>query len=364
MGYFEGLSPAAGTNSNGWSLSPSEDTNLTGSIWACRYRVVADAVDGDEATGTNIQIGTPFRNYNFNGLVTFQNLQGALGTDDTGNITSIDGGKITTGTILSDSIKTGSLTVGNLEGNINTITAFSGSGSRTWGPSSVGYKELTTIELPRNVVDRVIDAQGTTERTVFRHIPTISMAFSGLFATDTAYVKLLFQQKDADTQDTINWPSTWTTIQTQRHKTGGGGNSWTIIPVNGSFAAGTLYDSRFKIEIKMMSDNGQNNTSKSRTGVNSWSGTVSGLIASTTDSTAAAYDPTSSANQVVSGSDDGGTNVLDATAIYNEFLSTVSLVAGETTANLYSGLTWDGTQFLDIDGNPYQINLNSSGIEP
>lgn len=370
MGYFEGLSPAAGTNSNGWSLSPSEDTNLTGSIWACRYRVVADAVDGDEATGSNIQIGAPFRNYNFNGLVTFQNLNGALGTDETGNITSIDGGKITTGTILSDSIRTGSLTVGSLEGNINTITAFSGSGTRTWGPSSAGYKELTTIELPRNAVDQVVDAEGTTERKIFQHIPTISMAFSGLFATDTAYVKLLFQQKDANTQDTNNWPSTWTTIQTQRHKTGGGGNSWTIIPVNGSFAEGAIYDSRFKIEIKMMSDNGQNNTDKSRTGVNSWSGTVSGLIASTTDSTAlSAYDPTSSANQVVSGSDDGGTSALDATAIYNEFANTVATVAGQTTATLYDSVfSWnpDTGQFEDANGDAvtFDINLNGSGIEP
>lgn len=129
------------TNMNtGWGMAPTLDTNLSGTLWASRYIAERDT-DGV----TTVSVSTPFRSYNFNGLVTFQNLNQELGDSDSSLITTIDGGKIVTGSIdvnklnaseLDTKIATvaSTLVVGGVPNDIDTTNDDSGNprtGART-----------------------------------------------------------------------------------------------------------------------------------------------------------------------------------------------------------------------------------------
>lgn len=323
-----------------WSLSPSFGTNLTGTLFAARYRAFQDTgSDPAVATGNNITFSTPFVNYSFNGLVTFQNFNQELGNRFSSSVTTIDGGKITTGSLEAESLIADSLTIKSLKGNVNTITPFAGTGYRTWGPTSSGYVKLTEIFLPRNTVVRNIGLDGDgnmrTEVQDIPHMATINMAFSGVFATDTAYVKLEMKKKSGKETD-----STWEayeTIQIMTHKTGGGGNAWTTIPVVGSYETPVDVDVEFKISVLMRGDNGSDNTSQSRSSNNSWSGTVAGLVASTnidSNSGSGTQDDTGATN--VTGLDEEG-NALDEAAIWNEYSSDIT----EATSAFLNNINWD-----------------------
>ena len=98
------------------------------------------------------------------------------------------------------------------------------------------------------------------------------MVFDGAFATDTAYVKL---ESAPVTNGSVG---TYTEVQTLRHKTAAGGNSWTTIPVIGSLNSSTTLTTRFRVSIKMFSDNGTGTTNQSRSGTAHWSGTTTGIV--------------------------------------------------------------------------------------
>jgi hypothetical protein len=82
-----------GLNGN-WGMNPTVDTNLSGTLWAARYFAERSA----EGV-TTVAVSAAFRSYNFNGLVTFQNMNQELGNPQSSLITTIDGGHITTGRI-------------------------------------------------------------------------------------------------------------------------------------------------------------------------------------------------------------------------------------------------------------------------
>ena len=82
-----------GLNGN-WGMNPTVDTNLAGTLWAARYFAERSA-EGI----TTVAVSAAFRSYNFNGLVTFQNMNQELGNPQSALITTIDGGHITTGRI-------------------------------------------------------------------------------------------------------------------------------------------------------------------------------------------------------------------------------------------------------------------------
>jgi len=88
----------------GWStIFNSPSTSSGTSFWAVNY-----SVEQDEAGVQTTTIGsTPFRWLNFDGLVTFSNIQSSVAT----GVTSIDGNKITTGTLTADKITAGTSTV-------------------------------------------------------------------------------------------------------------------------------------------------------------------------------------------------------------------------------------------------------------
>lgn len=165
---------------------------------------------------------------------------------------------ITNGVVTMEAAHIKNLTVGNVGGTISATSVFSGSASKTFGGTSAGYVTLLEVDCPANSGSKA-------------HIPLLNMVFDGAFATDTAYVKLEYATL------TNGSPGSYTAIQTLRHKTGAGGNSWTTLPVIGS-APSTSSSVRFKVSIKMYGDNGTSSTNQSRTGTAHWSGTTVGIV--------------------------------------------------------------------------------------
>lgn len=101
-GGFTGLNPD-------WSETPYDTSgttsgaNLTGQLWAVRWMALEEMSNGTgtgEATAENnyLQFSPAFKNFSFDGIVTFTNTNGALTRGD-GGATVIDGGFIKTGTI-------------------------------------------------------------------------------------------------------------------------------------------------------------------------------------------------------------------------------------------------------------------------
>ena len=137
-GVFAGLA-------DNWSANPPASTNLEGTFWAARFTAFEDTSGSGVATSAqgNLHFSTPFKNYSFNGLVTFENLNGELAdlNPETSRITTIDGGKLTTGTVVADSIRATAveavaaqiqdeLTIGGTATDIDTTSTSGTSGER------------------------------------------------------------------------------------------------------------------------------------------------------------------------------------------------------------------------------------------
>ena len=143
-GTFSGLT-------DNWSISPPQDTNLTGSLWAARFFAVEDSAGSRTATtqSGNLLFSPPFKSYSFDGLVTFTNTQGALSRDE-GGATVIDGGFISANTIEVGSLKTedldtriatvaSTLVVGGVPNDIDT-------GVDDNGNARTGARTVITLE--------------------------------------------------------------------------------------------------------------------------------------------------------------------------------------------------------------------------
>lgn len=101
---------ALGSLPTGWNQNPIVDTNLGGDFWSARY--YAQKAEGANGA-TTVTFSEPFKSYNFNGVVTFQNSVGTLSQMDSDGtqITVIDGGYIRTGKIAADRIDTTGLNI-------------------------------------------------------------------------------------------------------------------------------------------------------------------------------------------------------------------------------------------------------------
>ena len=216
--------------------------------------------------------------------------------------TDVPAFKVENGDVFLDQVSINTLTVGDLQGDINVITPFSGSGYRTWGPTSAGYKLLTTIDLPANATPGIA------------HVPTINMAFSGIFKTDTAYIKLSMSKASTGLDN-------YSQIQVMRQRSTSGGSSWAVIPVVGAWSAPVSEDVRFKVEVQMYGDNGSGSTGASLGGTNYWSGTVAGLVGNVSNSLTTGGSTTTTAEDAnVSGTvvdTDGNTVTLTEDQLNN-----------------------------------------------
>ena len=80
---------------SGWDENPPAQTGADGKFWAARYQVLESEFGGSQT----VTFSTPFTSFNFDGLVTFTNLNTELGDPSSTEITTIDGGLIKTGVV-------------------------------------------------------------------------------------------------------------------------------------------------------------------------------------------------------------------------------------------------------------------------
>lgn len=93
-----------------WQRDPLTIDGVDGDYWASRY-IIQEATFGGSQT---VSFSTPFQSIQFDGLVTFTNLNTELANPSSTEITTIDGGLIKTGTVLADRIDVlGSANIGN-----------------------------------------------------------------------------------------------------------------------------------------------------------------------------------------------------------------------------------------------------------
>jgi hypothetical protein len=264
---------------NNYNISVNEDTALANSISTVSAAVGTVATSVTTETAARVLAdGVLEAKYgvtlNANGYITGfeQNNNGSTGTFkiladkftiiDPAALGSGQAGTqvfdITNGVVTMGAAHIKNLTTGNIVGTVNPTSAFSGSASKTFGPTSAGFVELMTVDCPGNAAKA--------------HVPSINMVFDAAFATDTAYVKLEAAPVNGGSL------GTYVHIQTLRHKTAAGGNSWTTIPVVGSLSNTTTQTTRFRVSIQMYSDNGTGTTNQSRSGTAHWSGTTTGIV--------------------------------------------------------------------------------------
>ena len=93
-GSFGGLT-------SGWQVDPPTVTGADGKYWATSFSVTESAYGGLQT----ITFNTPFSSYNFDGLVTFTNLNSELANASSTEITTINGGLLKTGTIEADRVR-------------------------------------------------------------------------------------------------------------------------------------------------------------------------------------------------------------------------------------------------------------------
>lgn len=100
----------------GWQLNPTNITISEDKFWAVRWGVEESEFGGTQT----VEVSTVFNWLNFDGVVTFTNLQSELSGSGT-NITTIDGGLIATDSITADSIDVTDLS--SIKANLGTVTA-------------------------------------------------------------------------------------------------------------------------------------------------------------------------------------------------------------------------------------------------
>ena len=114
-----------------WQIDPLTIESADGTYWASRFNVQEASFGGSQT----ITFSTPFQSIQFDGLVTFTNLNNELSDPNSSQITTIDGGLIKTGIVEANRIE--------LDGN--TIEA---------GASGIQIKNLgvDTLQIADNAV--------------------------------------------------------------------------------------------------------------------------------------------------------------------------------------------------------------------
>jgi hypothetical protein len=112
----------SGLTSN-WSLTPPTVTAADGIYWASQFSVVEDTFGGSQT----ITFSSAFQSFSFDGLVTFTSLNDELAlAPGTSQITTINGGLITTGQLDADLIQVGTLDAARIGADSIDATKFAG----------------------------------------------------------------------------------------------------------------------------------------------------------------------------------------------------------------------------------------------
>lgn len=139
-----------------WSLTPPTLTSDDGTYWASQFSVVEDTFGGSQT----VTFSTPFQSFSFNGLVTFTNLNDELAAaPGTSQITTINGGLISTGQLDADLITVGTLDASVIGADSIDATKFAGTlESDGFDPDSgTGWQ----IKMDGSTIFRDADIRGT-----------------------------------------------------------------------------------------------------------------------------------------------------------------------------------------------------------
>lgn len=103
---------SAFTNITGWSTNPPTFNSTNNTIYYAYYKAVETVTNGNATGSGTVTFSARQTGTSFTGLVTFHsaggpNGDGAFSTDGGSTFTSIDGGKISTGTIAAESLTIG-----------------------------------------------------------------------------------------------------------------------------------------------------------------------------------------------------------------------------------------------------------------
>ena len=116
---FNFVTGAFGGLTANWSTTPPTNTGGDAKYWATYWHVVEATFGGTQTRTFN----SPFNSVQFDGLVTFTNLNSELGNASSSVITTINGGLLKTGTIDVAQVNIS----GTSQSNFNVQSAASGS---------------------------------------------------------------------------------------------------------------------------------------------------------------------------------------------------------------------------------------------
>ena len=134
-GSFGGLT----TN---WSRTPPTNTGADAKYWATSYYVTEATLGGTQT----LVFATPFSSFNFDGLVTFTNLNSELADASSTEITTINGGLIKTGIIDANRVKIDDATI-DTDGSGNLIIKAGGVGT-----TQIGNLQVSTLKIADQAV--------------------------------------------------------------------------------------------------------------------------------------------------------------------------------------------------------------------
>ncbi len=129
---------------------------------------------GESSTSTGSSATSAVQLFNFNGLVTFTNTSGTTSLQDAldDSSTTIDGGRITTGTLVADKITSGTLDADNVEItnlNVNNVTA---------GTLEADHIKLTGSQLQNSGGSLIISSGG---------VDTLELSADSVSGVSTSY---------------------------------------------------------------------------------------------------------------------------------------------------------------------------------
>ena len=136
---------------NNWQTEPVETTVADGTYWASYYFITEDELGGTQSRDFN----APFKSVVFDGLVTFTNLNQELAkAEGVSDITTINGGLITTGKVKANRIEIDDVTLDTVNiGGVPTLV--------------IKAEGVDTIHIEDNAV--TIPVVSNTVGTVYEH---------------------------------------------------------------------------------------------------------------------------------------------------------------------------------------------------
>ena len=157
--YNFGTGAFGGLTAN-WSRTPPTNTGGDAKYWATSYYVTEATFGGTQT----LTFGTPFASFQFDGLVTFTNLNSELaaGASST-EITTINGGLIKTGLIDANRVKIDDATI-DTDGSGNLIIKAGGVGT-----TQMGDLQVSTIKIAGNAVNLIRTAVSTSDITLTKN---------------------------------------------------------------------------------------------------------------------------------------------------------------------------------------------------